>query len=291
MLLPLYYSNIDILIGGGGIDYLEGNMGSDLAAGDCVDVLFQDKSLSFIIQSITSTSADIGSEDILVLGQGNDTAIGGQSGDIINSTADFNILVGDSAQITYYSRPLPSPSSEELGFFWSIPKSIETINCELGGNDYISGGSGTDYIIGGSFDDKIDANEGPDLVFGDHAKIFLYDINPFKLFNATTTDASCAMGEDNITLGGGNDIAFGGSMGDNITGNDGNDVILGDFGRYQDIFEFLPNQFFESLTDYYQFAGADTIHGGAGDDVLMGQGMFFFAFVLCMHVHIFNMKY
>lgn len=263
---------LDILIGGGGSDYLEGNTGSDLAVGDCADILFHNGTLSFLIKSITSASPDIGAVDTIILADGNDTAIGGQSGDNISSTTGFNILVGDSAVILFYPSPLPSLSADEAGYFWSIPMSIESIDCKFGGDDEILGGNGTDYVVGGSFNDVIDANEGADLVFGDHAIIFMYNDPPFKLLNATTIDASCAQGEDNITLGDGNDIAFGGSLGDYIEGNEGQDTILGDFGLYRDLVEFLPNQYFESITDYFEYSGRDTIKGGDGDDILMGQG-------------------
>jgi Ca2+-binding RTX toxin-like protein len=40
---------------------------------------------------------------------------------------------------------------------------------------------------------------------------------------------------------------------------------------YRDLVEFLPNQYFESITDYYEYAGPDTILGGDDDDILMGQ--------------------
>ena len=37
--------------------------------------------------------------------------------------------------------------------------------------------------------------------------------------------------------------------------------------------EFLPNQLFESIIDYPEYTGSDTIDGGEGDDILMGQEM------------------
>ena len=52
-----------------------------------------------------------------------------------------------------------------------------------------------------------------DLVFGDHGEIVLSRDNPYKLVYASTTDAGCTPGVDNITLGQGDDMAFGGEDG------------------------------------------------------------------------------
>ena len=62
-----------------------------------------------------------------------------------------------------------------------------------------------------------------------------------------------------------------GALGDFIDGNEGQDIILGDFGLYDANVEFLIYQHFESYIDYSEFAGPDTIDGGADDDILMGQ--------------------
>ena len=71
-----------------------------------------------------------------------------------------------------------------------------------------------DYVIGGAFNDTCEGNDGPDLIFGDHASIELYEGEPYKLRYAKTIDANCTGGEDTIRLGDGNDIAFGGECWD-----------------------------------------------------------------------------
>ena len=48
-------------------------------------------------------------------------------------------------------------------------------------------------------------------------------------------------------------------------------MILGDFGLYDAEKQFLPNQFYQSILDFPESAGPDTINGGDGDDILMGQ--------------------
>ena len=128
-----------------------------------------------------------------------------------------------------------------------------------------------DYVIAGGYNDTVQGNDGPDLVFGDHGIILLYDDEPYKLNFAITSYPYCTPGIDNITLGHGNDIAIGGAHGDYIEGNEGNDIILGDFGLYDSKVQFLPNQLYESIIDHYEVAGSDEIYGGPGDDILMGQ--------------------
>ena len=152
-----------------------------------------------------------------------------------------------------------------------VPSSVETKACEDGDHDFLYGGPGVDYIIGGSYNDTIEGNEGMDMVFGDHGLILFNTSHPYMLKYATTMNATCTPGSDNITLGEGDDIAFGGGFGDDIDGGEGQDIILGDFGLYNAEVEFLPNQHYESIIDYPHVAGPDVISGGAGDDILMGQ--------------------
>ena len=193
----------------------------------------------------------------MYLGDGDNIAFGGGLGDIIESGAGQDIILGDFG--------LFQDNVEQL---WDV---IEVIDCEHGGNDTIQGGNGTNIVIGGAFDDEVDVQDGSDLVLGDHGKVFLYESPAYKLFNVTTTHATCTPGEDRLYLGDGDNIAFGGALGDIIRAGAGQDIILGDFGLYRDLVEFLPNQFFESITDFYDIAGPDVINGGDGDDIIMGQ--------------------
>jgi len=163
------------------------------------------------------------------LGEGDDVGVGGNFNDIIYGDNGRDIVVGDAAKIDYY----PNSTS---------PKLITSIDCIEGGDDTLYGGNGTvDYIIGGAYNDTIQGNDGMDLVFGDHALIKLYENESHKLLFAQTILEYCAGGDDNITLGLGDDMAFGGAYNDYIEGNDGQDVILGDFGLFDATIEFLPN--------------------------------------------------
>jgi len=81
-----------------------------------------------------------------------------------------------------------------------------TINCSDGAEDHLVGGSGSvDYIVGGALNDLINGEDGMDLVFGDHARIELYPTS-HKLKYAETIEPGCTGGEDDITLGPGDDM-------------------------------------------------------------------------------------
>lgn len=143
-------------------------------------------------------------DDIIVGGYGEDELYGNQGTDII---------MGDNVEILFYSQsPLDvTGDADSAGYFWNVPMQIESISCDYGSNDEIYGGNDTDYIIAGALDDYVDSGSGDDLVFGDHARVVLYEDTPYKLRFATIADPDCAKGSDNITLGDGHDIAFGGT--------------------------------------------------------------------------------
>ena len=72
----------DIIVGGGhSIDLIDAGTGSDFASGDCVWILFD--SSDFHLRNVTSTSINVGLQDELRMGSGDDVAIGGQGIDTI----------------------------------------------------------------------------------------------------------------------------------------------------------------------------------------------------------------
>jgi Ca2+-binding RTX toxin-like protein len=184
-------------------------------------------------------------------GSGEDILIGGADDDFCDGGANDDILVGDCADITFYE-------------LFGVPKQIQTIDCESGGNDTILGGEGNDYIIAGGFNDNVTSGPGMDLVLGDHGIIQLYNSSKFRLKHVNSTDFACSKGADIIDLGSGDDICFGGSLGDEIKGGDGSDIICGDFCIYDAEQEFFPNQHFQSIIKHNSSGGDDKIYGGNG---------------------------
>lgn len=210
------------------------------------------------VSEVVSVRTHEGGSDLIELNGGRDVGIGGMLNDTIDGGHGSDIVIGDSVRITYYADS-------------SSPEVIASIDCFFGGFDTLIGGPGeVDYIIGGGFADEIWGNsthsddgqdtDGSDLVFGDHAKILLLEEPPLKLIQGETIFANCTGGDDTIILGPGDDVAFGGAGNDLILGNEGQDILFGDFGIY-DANSDYPQ--YKSYTAFPEFAGNDTIYGGA----------------------------
>jgi Ca2+-binding RTX toxin-like protein len=79
-------------------------------------------------------------------------------------------------------------------------------------------------------------------------------------------------GDDIITAGGGNDIAYGGSGSDDLSGGTGNDFLYGEGGA--DVLLGGNNSDWldggEGDDRLKGDSGGDTLIGGAGDDILYG---------------------
>jgi len=81
----------DILLGGGDSeDNIDGGDGHDVAAGDCVSIIFDS---DYFLESITSTRTESGKTDLLRMGEGDDIAIAGGSDDEIHGGSHRDILV------------------------------------------------------------------------------------------------------------------------------------------------------------------------------------------------------
>lgn len=229
-----------ILFGDGGSDTLTGGTSNDIIFGDFGRVQwrsssnnifnaegaiaaqaggggygdFTDGILRFVTDAF-SVSFDEGDSDIIILGKGDDCAIGGYLDDNITGDLGNDIIVSTRTGVSV-TQPLllivaflQFGDSAKLSFNIDsgYPTLLSTLGCDQGGNDILSGGEGeVNYIVGGSFDDTIYGGSGMDLVFGDHATISLYGDTSHKLRIAETVDAACGGGSDEIFLGDGDDI-------------------------------------------------------------------------------------
>ena len=122
---------------------------------------------------------------------------------------------------------------------------IDLSAVEAGGLSVVQGGSGNDTFVGGA---------GVDVYFGGA------DGSPFS--DRSESDA--------IDGGAGDDSLFGGTGADMIEGGVGNDTI----GGTRDFSEFPPalGSGYPSIDALdYADGAADTMHGGEGNDVLLGD--------------------
>jgi Ca2+-binding RTX toxin-like protein len=154
----------------------------------------------------------------------------------------------------------------------------DTFDLYKGGEDTVSAGGGDDVInMGASLDagDRLDGGSGRDAVTirGDYSAglvfqdLTLQNIEVLRLgggfdYKLTMADGNVAAGAyltiDASALGSANHLTFDGSLESDghylITDGAGNDVLTG--GALADKFRMMNG-------------GADTVHGGAGDDVIV----------------------
>ncbi len=257
----------DLAFGGVGSDYinLDRSSGALLGTDQGVDVVLGDNGAaifdasptgSVLREVVTSDLGDAGA-DFIFTDAGADVVIGGSQGDSIWSGADDDRILGDNG-VAHFD------ASERLVDF-------SATDPNQGGADVVYAGAGADVVVGGADADSLYGESGDDLLFGDHADVDYVadDVDPDTLDLLTSTFPLMG-GDDQLFGGDDNDVAIGGTGNDQISGGTDHDILLGDHARLD---LGLPrNQFFESIfTSDSDGAGADTIHGDAGDDFLLGQ--------------------
>ncbi len=242
------YAGNDTLNGLGGEDDLRGGDGNDiLNGGDDNDIL--DGGLG-------NDTLDGGAGDDQLLGDdGNDTLIGGDGSDVLDGGAGNDDLDGDAGEDTLSGQD---------------------------GNDNLSGGADNDTLNGGAGNDLLYGDGEDDTLFGDAGNDTLYG----------------GVGNDTLDGGDGNDTLRGEDGDDFFVGGAGNDFIYGDTGidtvsyagaiagvietmsgygtdtggagrNYHTGIEVLiGSDFGDTLSG--TSASAETIHGGAGDDMIDG---------------------
>ncbi|QUJ76733.1 Hint domain-containing protein [Sulfitobacter albidus] len=178
-----------------------------------------------------------GGDDRLVLtdGFGNDTLVGGETGETDGDTLDAG-TVAAPLTVTY--------TAEEAGTLTdgtdtATFREIETL--ETGsGNDTVDGiadtggivaetGAGADSILAGSGDDILDAGTGNDTVSAGTGNDTVEAGAGADFVNVADGDdlAFGDSGDDTLNAGAGNDTIWGGADADRINGGSGSDVISG----------------------------------------------------------------
>jgi len=142
---------------------------------------------------------------------------------------------------------------------------FESITHGDGGVDTITTGLGHDIVVGGHDNDTIVAGDGNNLVFGDNGEI-VYQTDG-DLDSIASTSTALYGGVDTITTGVGEDTIIGGRFGDIIVSGAGDDVVLADHAT---IGHNANGVAVTITTTETSDGGADTIHAGADDDVVIG---------------------
>ena len=88
----LYGDNdVDIIVGGADGDFIYAGDGNDFVAGDCVDISLFD--VAYTVEKFESIETEVGGNDTIWLGEGDDYAIGGAFGDTIHGESGMDVIV------------------------------------------------------------------------------------------------------------------------------------------------------------------------------------------------------
>ncbi len=164
----------NVLFGQSGADTITGGETDDWIIGDLAEITFTDPRTAYPGQSamdrvsfVNFLSPDLGFDDVLNGGAGNDFLLGGFGADLLNGGDGQDFLLGDS--IRFYRDIQPgSPLYEKIR--------LETTYAYVtGGYDVLTGGAGADVMVG---------NLGPHLFVGNTAADALFSDGFAGLFGA-----------------------------------------------------------------------------------------------------------
>ena len=261
----VFGSGRNVVLGGAGGDLIEGADQGAVILGDNGVVTFD---AAGVILRALSLSPEIGGDDRITAGNGNNVVLGGAGADTIGLGDGNNVVLGDSGQADFTNGAVTE---------------IASIAPSIGGNDQITLGKGGNVVIGGAGSDTITAGDGADVVIGDagHATltatglpIFVETLNPE------------VSGDDVIRIGNGSSVVLGGSGADRIAIGNGHSVVLGDngtanfdaLGRVARVATTVPTIGGNDqivIGDGGSVAiggvGDDQITSGSGDDVVLGD--------------------
>jgi len=297
----------DIVFGGTGDDWIDtGDFGDDIFLGDNGVAIFsleevgdgpvpgEPGGLQSVLEELATLAPNIGGDDVILTGDGNDTGIAGTGADLVNyvpvgsvASDPANNEVGEPTQVGEDTGADIVIGDNGMALFdtdtgVALLDKIRSFEPLIGDVDYIFTDSGPDVVIGGTAGDVIDAgtDEGGDLaldlVIADNGyAIFHTDTGESLLLEVRTTDPEIeASGDDIVTTGGGNDVILGGSGNDDLdAGADFfKDVVLGDNGGawfyLSQIlqFAFSTDPASGGKDKIFTGMGADYVIGGVDDD-------------------------
>ena len=286
----------DIFIGGTGGDTINAGDGRDIGLGDNGQIIFDLVDGENVLRLIESIATDIGGNDTISLGQGDDVLIAGVGTDYIDYTnapipvliptsdTGADVIVGDNGRAVFDT----TTGAAVLDF-------IETTASVDGAADYINAGEGPDVVLGGSGGDVIHAGVGDfsDVVLGDNGEVD-FDTSTVPgtaLVERITSTATGLGGDDEIIVGDGEDFVVAGVGDDRVNyildpttgepvqvgGDDAADYVIGDNGNAEfdtttgeSVIYFIETIAPEDGGDDFIFVdeGPDVVLGGSGSDVI-----------------------
>ncbi|GAA6187460.1 Hint domain-containing protein [Litorivita sp. NS0012-18] len=259
---------------------------SGTAGGDLIDAAYTgDPDGDVVDGNDAILVGQVGDDDSIEAGAGNDTVLSGAGDDVVHADAGDDSVVGGAGDDTVYGGAGSDTITGGAGadvLYGGDDSDTFVINGAGLGDDTIVGGEG-----GATNVDTIDLSgmTGPvTIVFNGDKSGLISDGTSTISFSeieylilpddadmvdmvgdSTGITVEAGNGDDVITGGSGNDSVLGGDGADSLTGNDGGDTLSG--GAGSDTLDGGTGD--DSLTGG---AGADTLIGGAGSDTLSGGG-------------------
>ncbi len=252
---------------------------------------------------IIAIDPTIGDDDVIIGNAGDDRVFGGAGSDTINGNDGDDTIFGDHGRLDYTPAVVGGTDGPQRGDF--VPATLNrarTTFDDIGGGDTIYGDGDNDIIFGGYNNSlpggpgKIDTlygNTGDDIVFGDNGVLTFIPNddtpgNPRDVYLLKAEALARGVGgEDVISGNAGGDLIIGGAAGDTLYGDnatasagddDGEDIVIGDnaaidftagaAGRWNAYGSSI--NLIETTDTTETTGGADTIHGNAMGDILIG---------------------
>ena len=264
-------NGFNTVLAGNGADQVTGGSDRDVVLGDNGSADFINASGVSLLQLIVSTDDAIGGNDIISVGNGRNTVIGGFGADQVTGGLNEDVVVGDNGRAEFNTA--------------GILTYITTTSPAIGGVDVILVSDGENTVLGGFGGDQITGGVDRDVVVGDNGNATFTDAGVLTFI---TTSEPAIGGDDVILAGSGDNTVLGGIGADEITGGNGRDVVIGDNGNatfdmtgvlllartsdptvpgsYNDVI-FTGNGFNTVLAGN----GNDRVTGGNGRDVVIGD--------------------
>lgn len=269
-------AGVDRLDGGSGGDSISGGQGSDIIAGGTgADVILANEDNDRVDAGAgndnvrggtgSDTLSGGGGDDRLVAGVGNDLVHGGTGNDMIVAGGGSDRVDGGAG------------SDNVTGGFGAdviVGGSGDDRLAGEAGDNIVEGGSGNDLILAGPSDHRLDGGSGTDT---------LYIVGHQEVFENGDRDVRINLGTGTLRLNGGPRSTV--VSIENVSTGSGNDTVIGSEGA--NLITVGSSNYHVGHGDNFVYArggddtviggtyyGADLLNGGAGDDLIMGEGSF-----------------
>ena len=222
----------NVIVGGAGDDTIQlGSLGTNIVLGDNGSIVAAPftgphfHNLPIVLSSIQTIADDVGGNDHISTGSGDQIVFGGAGTDTISTGSGSNIVFGDDGRLDW-----SSANGEPI-----VLDAVSSSEAD-GAADTITMGSGPNIVIGGAGGDVISGGTNTNIVLGDSGAIYGVAGNPSPFgslpitVGMVETTAPGIGGDDQITVGSGSAIVMGGTGADTIKTGTNTSFIFGDDG-------------------------------------------------------------